>query len=240
MSLDLADDKSVLVQVMASCRQATSHYQSQCWPWAKWRHYMGSNELSNGEIKERGFGSPQTWTLNISLNCREATHNIVRYEHKNINLRTADNQRSPSFRYLPNTHDDVIKWKYFPRNWPFVRGIHRSPVNSPHKGQWRGALMFPLICARINGWVNNGEAGDMRRYRAHYDVTVMRLFCGGNAISMTWSMLHLSKSSQHGECWWSGTCTSPTIRLRVLVGHFGLCHLSNKTYWKSFKAKETK
>ena len=43
-------------------------------------------------------------------------------------------------------HDDVIKWKHFPRYWPFVRGIHRSPVNSPHKGQWRGALMFTLIC----------------------------------------------------------------------------------------------
>ena len=36
------------------------------------------------------------------------------------------------------THDGVIKWKHFPRDWPFVRGIHRSPVNSPHKGQWRG------------------------------------------------------------------------------------------------------
>ena len=34
-------------------------------------------------------------------------------------------------------HDDVNKWKHFPRYWPFVRGIHRSPVNSPHKGQWR-------------------------------------------------------------------------------------------------------
>ena len=44
-------------------------------------------------------------------------------------------------------HDDVIKWKHFPRYWPFVRGIHRSPVNSPHKSQWRGALMFSLICA---------------------------------------------------------------------------------------------
>ena len=43
------------------------------------------------------------------------------------------------------THDDVIKWKYFPRYWSFVRGIHRPPVNSPHKGQWRGALMFSLI-----------------------------------------------------------------------------------------------
>ena len=43
-------------------------------------------------------------------------------------------------------HDDVIKWKHFPRYWPFMRGIHRSPATSPHKGQWRGALMFSLIC----------------------------------------------------------------------------------------------
>ena len=70
-------------------------------------------------------------------------------------------------------HDDVIKWKQFPRYWPFVRGIHRSPVNSPHKGQWRGALIFSLICVWINGCVNNREAGDLRRYHAHYDVIVM-------------------------------------------------------------------
>ena len=55
----------------------------------------------------------------------------------------------------------------------FVRGLHRSPVNSPHKGQWRVALMFSLICDRINSWVNNREAGDLRRYLTHYDVTVM-------------------------------------------------------------------
>ena len=71
-------------------------------------------------------------------------------------------------------HDDVMKWKHFPHNWPFVRGIHRPPVNSPHKGQWRGALMFSLICVWINGWVNNHAAGDSRRYRAHYDVIVMK------------------------------------------------------------------
>ena len=60
------------------------------------------------------------------------------------------------------------------------RGIHRSPVNSPHKGQWRGALMFSLICVWIIVWVNNREAGDLRRYRAHYDVIVMnthRILC---------------------------------------------------------------
>ena len=71
------------------------------------------------------------------------------------------------------SHDDVIKWKHFPRYWPFVRGIHRSPAISPHKGQWRGALVFSLICAWINGCVNNREACDLRRNRVHYDVIVM-------------------------------------------------------------------
>ena len=78
-----------------------------------------------------------------------------------------------SLACFPLRHDDVIKWKHFPRYWPFVREIHRSPVNFPHKGQWRGALMFTLICTRMNGWVNNREAGDLRRCRVHYDVIVM-------------------------------------------------------------------
>ena len=51
-----------------------------------------------------------------------------------------------------------------------------SPLNSQHKGQWRGALMFSLICAWINAWANNREAGDLRRHRAHYDVIVIIWF----------------------------------------------------------------
>ena len=81
-------------------------------------------------------------------------------------------------------HDDVIKWKYFPRYWPFVRGIHRSPVNSPHKGQWRGAFMFPLICAlnkRLSkqswGWWFETLSSPLWRHcnarLNHYDVIVM-------------------------------------------------------------------
>ena len=52
-------------------------------------------------------------------------------------------------------------------------GNSSVPVNSPHKGQRRGALMFSLICAWVNGCVNNREAGDLRRHCAHYDVIVM-------------------------------------------------------------------
>ena len=70
-------------------------------------------------------------------------------------------------------NDDVIKWRYFPRYWPFVRAIHRTPVISSHQDQWRGALMFSLTNTWTSGWVNNHEAGDLRRHRTHYDVSVM-------------------------------------------------------------------
>ena len=51
----------------------------------------------------------------------------------------------------------------------------KPPVTggSHHKGQWRGTLMFSLICAWTNDWANTPDAGDLRRNRAHYDVTVM-------------------------------------------------------------------
>ena len=86
-------------------------------------------------------------------------------------------------------HDDVIKWNHFPRYWPFVRGIHRSPVNSSHKDQWRGALMLSFIYAWINGWINNREAGDLRRRRDHYDVIViaywvLEFFCTKRGLTL--------------------------------------------------------
>ena len=58
------------------------------------------------------------------------------------------------------------------------KDIHRSPRWIPHtKAMWRVGLMFSLICAWISGWVNNGEAGDLRRHGAHYDVPVMVRKC---------------------------------------------------------------
>ena len=103
---------------------------------------------------------------------------------------------------LLTPHDDVIKWKHFPRYWPFVRGIHRSPVKSPHKGQWRGALTFSLICARINGWVNKRKAGDLRRYRVHYDVIVMiRRQRYWSAISKIMTRCLAAPNHYLNQCW---------------------------------------
>ena len=59
----------------------------------------------------------------------------------------------------------------FPRYWPFARGIRRwIPLTKASDAE---LLMFSLICACTNGWANGGDAGDLRRHRAHYDVTVM-------------------------------------------------------------------
>ena len=64
----------------------------------------------------------------------------------------------------------------------------------PHKGQWRRALMLSLICVWINGWVNNGEAGDLRRHRAHYDVTVMVIWHWqrNDWSKSSWGLTHLT------------------------------------------------
>ena len=76
------------------------------------------------------------------------------------------------------------------------------PVNSPHKGQWRGALMFSLICAWINDWVNNREAGDLRRHRGHYGVNVMDTNCdNGFAVTHPDEIPTSVKSSG----WWKGS-----------------------------------
>ena len=70
-------------------------------------------------------------------------------------------------------HNDLIKWKHFLCHWPFVRAMHQSPVDSPHKNRWRRALMFSLIRAWTNSWANNRHTSDLRCHHVHYDITVM-------------------------------------------------------------------
>ena len=112
-------------------------------------------------------------SFRITLSCLIKWHKRIAIVSMKASCIIVQLTRCLLIAFNQQVHHDVIKWKHFPRYWPFVRGIHRSPVNSPHKGQWHGALMFSLICAWIYGWENNREAGDLRRHRAHYDVIVM-------------------------------------------------------------------
>ena len=100
------------------------------------------------------------------------------------------------------SHDDVMKCKHFPRYWPFVQGIHWSPVNSPHKGQWCGTLMFSLICTRKNGWVNNDEAGDLRCHHVHYDVTVMQIVSSQGSVMQSFDSFFLVLLNKQPCCLW--------------------------------------
>ena len=104
----------------------------------------------------------------LYANIHMPLHFLVVYKSVLINQVMPGNWRPipESLAYNSLHHYDVIKWNHFPRYWPFVWGIHRWP-------EWRGASIFSLICVWINDWVNNGEAGDYRHYRGHYDVTVM-------------------------------------------------------------------
>ena len=91
--------------------------------------------------------------MNISLICP------VKFKSQSVKILT-------TLTFVP-IHDDVIKWKHFPHYWPFVWEINRSPVDSPRRSQWHGALMLPFTCAWTNGWANKRNASDFRRHRAH-------------------------------------------------------------------------
>ena len=149
-------------------------------------------------------------------------------------------------------HDDVIKWKHFPRYWPFVGGIHRWPVNSPHKGQWRRTLMFSLICAWINGWVNNRAAGDLRRHRVHYDVIVMVLWYSQLFLFRNWykgesydnifvnpsqlASLKRSKNGVNDGTWILPTCMSLKELWKT---HPSWLHVHSRRnfYWTTYMTK---
>ena len=106
---------------------------------------------------------------------------------------------------LPDHHSCILHntwWRHqmetFSALLALCAGNSPVPVNSPHKGQWRGALMFSLIWARINDWVNNRKAGDLRRHRGHCDVNVMILKIDGD----TWTNLsiQLLSTKQTWQC----------------------------------------
>ena len=124
------------------------------------------------------------------------------------------------------------KWKQLPRYCPFMRGIHRPPVNSPYKGQWRGALMFSSICAWTTGRVNNRDAGDLRRHRAQYghcNVELQEFGCQTGIPGWVWraKSVRRSESVQHfwrysvRKIWCTNSCNCPCWKYKQLVSIHG-------------------
>ena len=74
-------------------------------------------------------------------------------------------------RALPD--HEVTQWNHIPRYRPFVMGIHRSPVDSLHKGPVTRTALFSLVFISTKCWINRRAARDLRRHGAHCHVIVM-------------------------------------------------------------------
>ena len=112
----------------------------------------------------------------------------------------SENHRASLYDHY-TVHDDVIKWKHFPRYWPFVRGIHRSPVNSPHKGKWRGALVFFFVLfpkKRLSkqswGWWFETPSGSLWRHSNVPLLVTMRIH---NIITWRQNNVIITTSRRH-------------------------------------------
>ena len=139
------DNKSTMVQIMAWCHQTSSHNPVHCWP---------------KSVSPYGITTPQwlnTWI--DDLYDTRACHTSGPYWDCHI--------RGTSIS-LQWRHNAWVRWRL---NSPASRLFTQPFIQAQIKGQWRGALMFSLTCTSINGWVNNRVADDLRRHRAHYDVT---------------------------------------------------------------------
>ena len=125
----------------------TKPYLNQCQlNYHRWDHLVGTVYLDNQDINLHVF----------FIYIFEITSIFPRGQWAN----TSHFKLAPDWLYLP-VHSCKSWWHHqmetFQGHWPFVRGIHRSPMDSPHKGQWRRASIF-FICAWTNSWANNRDA----------------------------------------------------------------------------------
>ena len=123
------------------------------------------------------------WKVNIELlhitshisndKSHKCRHDIINSEGRPNLPWTQCNRKCQLDTNCDQSPISLHEWKHFPRYWPFVRVIHRSPVNSPHKASDAELWCFLWSAPWINGWGNDHEARDSRRHPCHYDVTVM-------------------------------------------------------------------
>ena len=123
-----------------------------------------------------GKTTPPYWIIAQAISSKQLWWDSILNNLYTESRRDAYRPTHVFLQYMMTSSNEII----FRVTGPLCGDFTRSPVNSPHKGQWRGALVFSIICAWMNGWVNNGETSDLRRHRAHYDVIVMTAFfrCG--------------------------------------------------------------
>ena len=149
--------------IMAVIYSRPQHVNS--WHMSSW-HWVNIS-LVNGLVQDRCPAI--TWTMSTYLKLGSQEQTSVKFQLRCIFI--WKNKQCVLKSYLQN-NNVIIKRKYFQCYWPFVRGIHWWLMESSHKDQWRGALIF-FICTGTKGWTNNQDASDLRHHCTHYDITVM-------------------------------------------------------------------
>ena len=153
MSQNISDEKSTLVQTVPNL--------SQCLP---------KSVMPYGVVMPKWVNINTKYIFGITLQwqCRSVVRSAINWTiYVSLGLSACGN--TCVFK-CPKTdlHDDVIKWKHFPRYWPFVWGIHRSLVNPPQRPVTRSFDVF--FDLRLDKRQSKQSRGC---HRAHYDVTVM-------------------------------------------------------------------
>ena len=106
-----------------------------------------------------------------------------------------------------------------------MKWLHRSQVNSPHKGQWRAALIFALICAWRNGWVNNRYTSNLGRHCTHFGVmailTIHPIACWdfGYVVSHVHRWLIIAEAASSGRTWLYHEFCIVDVRLEIKPLH---------------------
>ena len=138
-------------------------------------YVLFTNRVSNHrQIDCCSTSSSKSWRFHITVPLCD--NSLVHYPHRQV----LGNLQAQCWQYMCHIYIEpaLTWWRHQMETLyallAFVRGIHPAPVNSLHKGQWRGTLMFSLIGTWTNSWANNGDAGDLRPDRTHYDVIVAK------------------------------------------------------------------
>ena len=128
---------STLAEVMAWCLSTPSHYLNHRWL------FISKVQLPSPDGNIHG----KYWRYHSPNENTNITH-LKSLSHLSAYM---GHHGTPWWRHQMGTFSALLA---------LCAGIHRLPVNSPHEGPWRGALMFSLICAWTNDWVNNRDTGD--------------------------------------------------------------------------------
>ena len=134
-------------------------------PESLWHHKIVAMHLTH-KIMHRFFYN--AWFVTSSFGASLANFTFVTNQNQIINFIIESKHDVPGILRSQALLDTSANGNFF-RVTGLLRGVHRSVLNSPRKGQWGGALMFSFISAWTNGWVNSRDAEDLRRRRAHYD-----------------------------------------------------------------------